>query len=179
MSIHHQMHGINKQKPPSSSFLGHHLTAMRAPLYVWGYTALSNPFCLLALRHKAILLFALTLHSCSVSMCVLRGRGVLMRQDYENQSPSPSRKAEAWPSAYRPVLIGLTHCDNDRIWYTKKDGAGHIATAPDSHTWHWPTVSVYVHAATCDATLGWQFCQCCSLLASWMTQHGSCGHSFP
>lgn len=92
-------------------------------VYAWRYTALSNSLCLLALRHKAILLFALTPHSCSVSMCVLRGRGALMRQDYENQSPSPSRKAEAWLSAYRPVLIKLTHCDKGRVWYTTKDRA--------------------------------------------------------
>lgn len=50
MSIYHQMHRINKQKPylHSSSFLGHYLTVVRAPLYVWRYTNLSNPFCLLS-----------------------------------------------------------------------------------------------------------------------------------
>lgn len=79
-------------------------------------------------------------------VCVLRGRGALMRQDYENQSPSPSRKAEAWLSAYRPVLIRLTRCDNGRIWYTKEDAAGHVVMAPDSHTWRRLTPSVDVHA---------------------------------
>lgn len=128
---------------------------MTTPLYVWRYTALSNPLCLLALRHKAILLFALTLHSCSVSMCVLRGRGALMRQDYENQSPSPSRKAEAWLSAYRPVLIRLTHCDNGRVWYTKKDRAWthcDSSTATRGTNRLWPCMPM--HSATCDATLG-------------------------
>lgn len=79
--------------------------------------------CLLAMWHKAILLFSLTLHSCAVSMRVLRGWGALMRQDYENQSPSPCRKAEAWLSAYRPALIRMTHCDRGRVWYTTKDRA--------------------------------------------------------
>lgn len=90
---------------------------------VWRYTDLSNSLFLLTLRHKAVLLFALTQHSCYVSMCVLRGRGALMRQDYENQSPYPSQKAEAWLFAYRPVLIRLTHCDTGRVWYTMKDRA--------------------------------------------------------
>lgn len=72
--------------------------------------------------------FALTRFS-SVSMCVLRGRGAPTRQDYENQSPSPSRKAEAWLSAYRPVLIRLTHCDT---WCTTKDRR---RTHRDSPAW--------------------------------------------
>ena len=96
--------------------------ATATPLYVWRYTGLSNSLCLLALRHKAIPVFALTLTP-ALSACVLRGRGALMRQDYENQSPSPSQKAEAWLSAYRPVLIRLTHCDTGRVWYTTKDRA--------------------------------------------------------
>ena len=39
-------------------------------LHEWKCTALSNSLCLLALWHKAILLFAPTLHSCPVSVCV-------------------------------------------------------------------------------------------------------------
>lgn len=149
------------------------------PLYVWRYTGLSNYLCLLALRHKAIPVFALTLTP-ALSACVLRGRGALMRQDYENQSPSPSQKAEAWLSAYRPVLIRLTHCDTGRVWYTTKDRAW---THCDSHTWPWPAESVNVHQFCylwCRAgAVGRQFCQCSSLVAQWMTWHRSCGHSLP
>lgn len=57
------------------------------------------------------------------SALVLMGCSPLTRQDYENQSPSLSGKAEAWLSAYRPVLIRLTQCDNGRIWYTQKSRA--------------------------------------------------------
>lgn len=57
------------------------------------------------------------------SALVLMGYGALMRQDYENQSPSLSRKAEAWLSAYRPVLISLTQCDNGGVWYMQKGRA--------------------------------------------------------
>lgn len=87
---------------------------------------MSNSLCLL---HNAT--FALTAF-CLVSarVCVLRGRGALMRQDYgkkkrkkKNQSPSPSWKAEAWLSAYRPRLIRLTHRDTGRAGYTRKDRA--------------------------------------------------------
>lgn len=107
--------------------------ATTTPLYVWRHTALSNSWCLLALQHKAILPFALTLHSCSVSMFVLRGQGAFMQQDYENQSPSPSQKAEAWLYAYRPVLIRLTHCDNGRVWYTKDKAWTHCDSSWQPH----------------------------------------------
>lgn len=166
-------------------FLGHYKISKwgRQHHYVWKYSALSNSLCLLTLRHRAILVFALTLHSCPVSMCVLRGRSALMRQDYENQSPSLSRKAEARLSAFRPVLMRLTHCDKGRVWYTTKDRAlTHCDRPGQPHVAL--TDCIRVCACICylwchALAVRWQFCQCCSLVAQWMTGHRSCGHSFP
>lgn len=110
-----------------------------------------------------------------------KGRGALMRQDYENQSPSPSRKAEAWLSAYRPVLIRLTHCDKGRVWYTTKDKtpSWQLLTATRGSEWLYRCVRMHYYLRCRTWAAGWQFCQCCSLLAERMTWHRSSGHSFP
>lgn len=86
---------------------------------------------------------SLVSHSCSVSMCVW-GWGCAERQDYENQSPSPSLKAEVWLSAYRPVLIRLACCDTES-GARRRTGPEHVMTGLDSHTWHQTTVALHVH----------------------------------
>lgn len=90
--------------------------------------------------------------SCTVSMCVLRGRDALMRQDYENQSPYPSRKAEVLLFAYRPVLIRLTRGDTGRTWYTVKDTLWQAWTATRGADPPCPCICMY--SATCDAKHG-------------------------
>lgn len=92
-------------------------------LSVLRYTAISNSLCSLALRHKAILPFALTLHSCPVSMCVLRGQGALMRQDYEKSKPISISESWGMALCIQTCLIRLTQCDKGRVWYTTKDKA--------------------------------------------------------
>lgn len=58
-----------------------------------------------------------------------------MRQDYENQSLSLSQKAEAWLSAYRPVLIQLTLLQRQGLVQGEGQGLDTV-TGLDSHTWH-------------------------------------------
>lgn len=107
-------------------------TAMTTLLYVWRYTALSNPLCLLALRHKAILLFALTLHSCSVSMCVLRGTDATGLW-----KSKPISVSKSWGMA---LCIETCFNQADTLWQWQ--GLVHKGQdldtlwQLDSHTWH-------------------------------------------
>lgn len=76
-------------------------------------------------------------------MCVW-GWGCTERQEHENQSPSPSLKAEVWLSAYRPVLIRLARRDT-QCGARQRTGPEHVMTGLDSHTWHQTTVALHVH----------------------------------
>lgn len=82
------------------------------------------------------------------------GRAALMTQDYQNQSPSPLRKAEVRLSAYTTILIGLTHCDTGGSGARRGTRAGRALTGLSSHTWtDWLEPCVRVHFPTCDAPL--------------------------
>lgn len=123
--------------------------------------------------------FCLLCCTCSVSTCVLRGRGALMRQDYENQSPSPSQKAVAWLSAYRQVLIRLTLCDTGRVWYTTKDRAwpGHIVTGRTAtRGTDRLCPCMCMHFATCDAPLEWWGGKSANAAVCWLSGWPGMGH---
>lgn len=95
-------------------------------------------------------------YACSAWQCtpaqsalMFMGSGAPVRQGYGNQSPSPSWKAEARLSAYRPVLIRRTQGDNSGGLVRAEPG--HTVTILDGNTWHWLTGSARTHALSCHA----------------------------
>lgn len=116
---------------------------------------ITNSLCSLTLRHKAILLFALTAHSCSVSMCVKRSG----RTDATGLWKSkPISVSESWG-----VALCIQTCFNqaDTLWHRQglvhNEGQG-LDTLWQDWTATRGTDRLYpcicIHSASCDAMLG-------------------------
>lgn len=151
------------------------------------------PLCVWA--HSLIKFFVLVSTAAQSSSSVCFDIALLLCQHVCVKRPGCTDVTGLWKS--KPISLSenwgvalcIQTCFNkaDALWHRQSlvhnEGQDHIVTRLDSHTWHWPTASVYVHVFCylwCQAwAVGWQFCQCCSLLAQGMTWHWSWGHSCP
>lgn len=138
--------------------------------YTHIYTTLSNLLCSLALQHKAILLFPLTLHSCSVSMCV---KGLRRTDATGLWKSKPISVSESWGKA-----LCIQNCFNqvDTLWQWQdlvhKEGQGQdtlwqLLTATRGINW---TVCVYTHAFCYLWCHAWAVgCNSASVAVSWLS----------